>query len=734
MDHHIHPHSHFRSALSTPTHPTQSALTPPNPDNRHNFHPTLSQSNQRPSPGNNNSNCATISPQTSPYPTLGHQIIQSETVGQQQPISMASIPNSNQNHSPAYEWMVRNLHEITHRYRYLEALLQSKDAELNRHQGNEAYFRQQLGFSHQKYKIQEQNNEKLRGEVQSLKQVTQTHSQSVPKSQYDEVLLQNKKIAENNVKLNQQNEDLLNNVEQQKHRASELGSQNGKLFMESLVLEQEIIDLREQLRQQRQMQQQYGPDEHIERVKKLEANIVEEQEKVKCLEEKLSSAESRNNTQVKEVQDKLNKADAQILLLNNKLKDSSANIETFLAENQNLLQKMGSFECERKQQALEKEELKAKNEDVISTLQEKLGQNRVELQKKDEGFRKLLTKFEELKQKSESECNPIQHRLESESERQAKIITLELNNKIEVLNKNLDEQKAKSARKSKFIAALKNLIGQNEKNLKEASNSAKELKMQVDSLKLDKDYLNGQLSARIEEIKRLKLEFQSAMNQHEYDEEKLHKCIENLNNLNQQFEKELGEKSQKTEGLEEYVKELETSKDEHAKFISIKVKTEKSLVKLNKRREKELENLKVQEQSDKILISNLNETLLEKENEIKRLQERISEVDESLEKYKTESIENRRFSENILSGKTERSVVSYKESIKWLRRKLEGNRVGQIDRCEELERIGTQTRRPAETFGENFRVEDEVTCLSDEEQKSYESPAKKARRSGSVNE
>ncbi|CAL8128658.1 unnamed protein product [Orchesella dallaii] len=701
MDHHIHPHSRFRSAL--PTHQAQSTLTPPNPDNRHNFHPTLSQSNQQPSPASNNSNCATISPQTSPstYPTLGQQTIPLETVGPQQPISMASIPNSNPTHGRAHEWMVRNLHEITHRYRYLEAFLQSKDAEINRLQGNEAYFRQQLSFSHQKYKNQEQNNEKLRGKVQEV---------------------------------NQRNEELVNDVEQQKKRASELGSQNGKLFMESLVLEQEIVDLRNQLKQQRQIQQQYGPDEHIERVTKLEAIIVEEQEKVKCLEEKLSSAESRNNIQVKEVQDKLNKADAQILLLNDELKYSSANIETFLAENQNLLQKIGSFECERKQQALEKEELKAKNEEEISTLQEKLRQNKVELQKKDEDFRKLLTEFEELKQ--ESKCNPLQHQLESESGsvRQAKIITLQLNNQIEVLNKRLDEQKAKSARKSKFIAALKNLIGQNENNLKEASNSAKELKMQVDSLKLDKDHLSGQLSGRIEEIKRLKLELHSAVNQHEYDEEKLHKCIENLNNLNQQFEKELGEKSKKTKGLEEYVKELENSKDEHAKFISIKVKTEKSLVKLNRRREKKLENLKVQEQSDKILISNLNETLLEKENEVKRLQERISEVDESLEKYKKESIENRRFSENILSEKTERSVVSYKESIKWLRRKLEGNSVRQIDRCQELERIGTQTERPAETFRENFRVEGEVTCLSDEEEKSYESPAKKARRSGSVNE
>ncbi|CAL8128654.1 unnamed protein product [Orchesella dallaii] len=452
MDNHFHPHSRFRSVLSTTTHPTQSTVTPPNPDNRHNFHPTLSQSNQQPSPGNNNSNCATISPQASPstYPTLGQQTIPLATVGPQQPVSMAAIPNSNPTHGRAYEWMVRNLHEITHPYRYFEALLQ----ELNRLQGNEAYFTQQLDFSHQKYKAQEQDNEKLRGEVQSLKQVTQTHSQSVPKSQYDQVLQHNKKIATINGKLNQRNEELVNDVEQQKHRASELGNQNGKLFMESLVREQEIFDLRNQLKQQQQMQQQYGPDEHIERVKKLEAIIVEEQEKVKSLEEKLSSSESSNNIQVN--------PPSPFKPIEIAFIDIEGNIVRKMPENDIYLRKL-----------------------------------------------------------------------------------LKMNN-------------------TKTVTCVANFMQKKLAELRDANGTNEILRGEVFSL--------------------------------------------------------------------------------------------------------------------------------------------------------------------------ERSVESYKESINRLTRKLEGNRVGQIDRCEELERIGTQTRRPAETFGENFRVEDEVTCLSDEEKQSYKRPAKKARRSGSVND
>ncbi|CAL8128653.1 unnamed protein product [Orchesella dallaii] len=225
---------------------------------------------------------------------------------------MDSMPNSNENHGPAFEWMVRNLHETTHRYRYLEAVLQPKDAELNRLQENEDYFRQQLSFSRPKDKEQEQNIVKLRGEVQSLKHVTPNHSQSVPKSQNGEVLEQNKKIAENNVKLNQQNEELVTTWS-----SRNIVRQNWEVRME--------------------------------------------QEKGKSLEKKLSFVEKFHKTKLEQVQHDLSKTNDQILVLNNKLKASSENVDSYLIENQNLLKKIESYEAERKQHAIEQEQINAKN-------------------------------------------------------------------------------------------------------------------------------------------------------------------------------------------------------------------------------------------------------------------------------------------------------------------------------------------------------------------------------------
>ncbi|CAL8117273.1 unnamed protein product [Orchesella dallaii] len=254
MDQFIHTPSRLRPAISTPSAISQSRLTAPNPDNNHHIsQSTPSQLNhQEVSAGSNNSNCATISPPTSSFLTLEQQIIPSQATWQeqQQPNSMDSTPNSNVNHGPAFEWMVRNLQKA-------DALIQSKDAEINRFEGNEAYFKQELIFWDQKHKDHEQNSGKLRGE-------------------------QNQTIAENNVELIQQNEELVNNVEQQKHLELELESQNAKL----LSLRQDIVGLREQVKPKQRLTQQQN-SEHNENIKNLEMNIVVEQEKVKILEEKL---------------------------------------------------------------------------------------------------------------------------------------------------------------------------------------------------------------------------------------------------------------------------------------------------------------------------------------------------------------------------------------------------------------------------------------------------------------
>ncbi|CAL8128655.1 unnamed protein product [Orchesella dallaii] len=825
-----------------------------NLNNPHNSLQTPSQPRMKSGEVSTNSNFSVIAPPTPPVPVVPppshphtlqqqqHMILPLGMPGPQ--VSLTYQPSTKENHGAAYEWMVKNLHEAAQQILNLETEVRSRDLALNSLKGIEIYLRNELGSIQQNLTTQEQLNEKLRGEVQSLKNITESHSQSVPKANYDEVLGQNKKIAENNAKLNSQNEELTKEVEQQKRRASDLGKQNGTLFGDSLVLQQDIVNLKEQLKQQQQKEnkQKNKENEQNEKIKNLEAIIIEEQVKVKSLEEKLCCAKNHQETLVEQLEDKLSKTNAQILVLNDKLKTSSVNVDSFLVENQNLLKKIESFEAERKLYTNEKEQLNTKNSAEIQKLHENSRLLRTELQEKDECFIKLQSDFQELKSTSESECKRLHQQLDSESAcvSQANIVANEQDEKIKSLTQQFEELKAKSKRKSEFIAALKNLVAKTEKDLKKANVFTNELKEEMDKLKIDKNYFSSQLNLKIAEIKKLQSESHPQPTV-QVMENQLRKDIfyKNLMILNQQLNQQLEESSTllsarekelkqeklatalqkdminasdaKANELEEEVKALENKVENLDEIIN---KQENELQFLTRKLETQQFHLEVDQKQAQELQHNSqfaqNEALLEKVNEIRRLHETSTELKESLRKYKEESIENRKFIEKILAKKaqlkaearnlslprpfetieitcldiegniirkmpendihlrklltintkkinyiarflrgkltelqdTNEGVLSlrveintlkkhleeHKETINKLKRMLKENGMGHTDLCKELQRLRAEKGRLEKALNVQFTVEEEVICSSEDEE-SYESLAKKAKKS-----
>ncbi|CAL8128663.1 unnamed protein product [Orchesella dallaii] len=856
MDHHNVPPRIHPPLSPTPSSPTQTqpntvrrsaAVLLSNLNNPHNSLQTPSQPQRKSGEVSNNFNFSAIAPpKPPPHPSTLQQtqqmILPLGMPGHQ--VSLTYQPSTKENHGAAYEWMVKNLHEAAQQILNLETEVRSRDLALNSLKGIEIYLRNELGSIQQNLTTQEQLNEKLRGEVQSLKNVIESHSQSVPKANYDEVLEQNKKIAENNAKLNSQNEELTKEVEQQKRRASDLGTQNGTLFGESLVLQQDIVNLKEQLKQQQQKEnkQKNKENQQNEKIINLEANFVDEQGKVKSLQEKLSGAKNHHSTQVEQLEDKFSKANAQILVLNDKLKVSSENVDSFLLQNQNLLKKIESFEAERKLHASEKEQLNAKNSAEIQKLHENSRLLRTELQKKEECFNKLQIEFQELKSKSESECKRLQQQLDSESAcvRQANIVANEQDEKIKSLTQQFEELKAKSRRKSEFIAALKNLVAKTESDLKKANIFANELKEEMDKLKIDKNYFSSQLNFRIAEIKKLQSEshpqptVQAMENQLQNDifykkvmivNQQLNQQLEESSILLNAREKELKQEKlatalqkdmisasdAKAKELEEEVKALENKVENLDEIIN---KQEKELQFLTRKLETQQFHLEVEQKQTQEFQHNSqfaqNEALSEKENEIRRLHETSTELKESLRKYKEESIENRKFIEKILAKKaqlkaevrnlslprpfetieitcldnegnvirkmpendihlrklltintkkinyiarflrgkltelqdTNEGVLSlrveintlkkhleeHKKTINKWKRMLKENGMGHTDLCKELQRLRAEKGRLEEALNRQFTVEEEVICSSEDEE-SYESLAKKAKKS-----
>ncbi|CAL8128657.1 unnamed protein product [Orchesella dallaii] len=423
-------------------------------------------------------------------------------------------PNTKENFETTFQSLGKSLDEANQNNRQLYKLLQSKKSDLKTSEGNEMILRTELGSLQQKYKEKEQENINLRGDLQTLK----NRPESVPKTQYEEILKQKMVIAANNEKVSQQNEELLKKREEQQEQLLKLQDKNEILFGENEILREELDDMENQLKQQ--------SDTNQSDVRKLGVQLEAQKIKIRSFEETLSQAENVHRTEVQKLQAKVMELNANILDLNMKLGSSSEQANSLMEENVNLANKIESLKKERetlqkeidrtkaklkenqkRAERNEKEPITTKNKEVrkLNLVLDKLN---VTLENKNQSLSKLQGELEELKKKSESELENLKQQVKTESERarQANATVLEKYNAIEIWQKRYDEQNLKIQEKSKCIAGVRNLLTATEKEKNEANALANKLIMESSILKLDKVSLNDQLQFRLDENRKMQSE------------------------------------------------------------------------------------------------------------------------------------------------------------------------------------------------------------------------------------
>ncbi|CAL8128664.1 unnamed protein product [Orchesella dallaii] len=404
-------------------------------------------------------------------------------------------PNTKENFETTFQSLGKSLDEANQNNRHLHKLLQSKKSDLKTSEGNEMILRTELGSLQQKYKEKEQENTNLRGDLQTLK----NRPESVPKTQYEEILKQKKAIAAINEKVSQQNEDPLKKGEEKQEQLLKFQSRNEIHFGENEILREELDDLENQLKQQ--------SDTNQSEVKDLEERLETQKIKIRSFEEKLSQEENVHKTDVQQLQIKIIEMDAKILDLNMKLGSSSEQANSLMEENVNLANKKNSLKEERETLRKEKDWARAKlkenhnrvggnkkkpvtaSNEEVNRLNLVLDQLKITLENKKGSLTKLQSELEELKKNSESELENLKQQVKTESERarEANTTVLEKNNTIEIWKKRYDEQNVKIQEKSKCIAGVRNLLTAPEKEKNEANALANKLIMESSILKLDKE-------------------------------------------------------------------------------------------------------------------------------------------------------------------------------------------------------------------------------------------------------
>ncbi|CAL8128617.1 unnamed protein product [Orchesella dallaii] len=240
--------------------------------------------------------------------------------------------------------LLRKFNYIRQHNCYLEHLVKTKTTELNVFRENERHLKTQLGSLQQTNVSQVQEIQSLRQELQNLKNTT------VSKHQYDEVFAQNQIIGANNIKLCDDNDELVKETTQVRLEKAELLIKNEKLQQDHDEANQNLkneetkrIKVEKKLKDLTVTQ---APS--VVMLNEFKESVESYKVKISTLEKELTSLKEGNKSQVEQLEDELGGANAQIVQLNSQLQSSSEQFNFISDQSRELSAKVEQLNLENK--------------------------------------------------------------------------------------------------------------------------------------------------------------------------------------------------------------------------------------------------------------------------------------------------------------------------------------------------------------------------------------------------
>ncbi|CAL8076639.1 unnamed protein product [Orchesella dallaii] len=366
-----------------------------------------------------------------------------------------------------YTFLRQHFDHLTYHSCHVYSLLKSQENELASLRENKSSLTTELANLNQKCIDQHQEKLSLLAQIAKLKSTT------VPKDQYDEVVVQNRTIGGYNIQLNDRNDKL----KEQLKEVRLVKAEGGRLLQENRKLKNDVNELHEKLQNEKiktgEAETNCKKIEAIElklqeKINELQRRDESHQKKAKDLEEELSIMRDANKSEVQDWQNKLADADWQVIQantrstekiasLNDKSQKLEVKVEELNCENSRLLKKVLELEDEIKAFANATEEEKNNWELVVQTkrsselsttvqeqseelnkLKERLDEQNKTLQRKEYLVSKSKNEASKFKDNWMQNKNLVQHQQNQISELKLKITQLEKQAKEK--EKKIDEQ------------------------------------------------------------------------------------------------------------------------------------------------------------------------------------------------------------------------------------------------------------------------------------------------------
>ncbi|CAL8128636.1 unnamed protein product [Orchesella dallaii] len=488
-------------------------------------------------------------PAPTPAPLdLSHQDARQIVMVEQRIPGYATSASVTQNQGEAYQRLSASFQEVTEHNRFLAQKFHSKETELQASHEDVSYLRGELDKMQQQYRGVGQQLHNLKGELETLKEAT------ILKVNYDELVEQNKSLAESNRRSSHQNEELLaenksivesngrlshqnEGLLAEKEHYSVINAERLRLAEENGGLQENIANLNEKIASEiekekelerknedlsqnnkklsesnKELENNVGAfqlkvknlEEKLnESNKDLENNIEASQLKVKNLEEKVIGLKNCHKIEVEGLLDQFSKSSSQVILLNSKLRSSCDEVIALTKEKRNSTKKIEDLEDEKEKLRTEFNEKNSETEAEIGDLKDALIKKRSEILRAQTTIRKLNStkKTQENQPKLDADRKQLMQQLQTEKERvrDGKIVIQEKNAQILALTQISERQKVNITRKSEVNSSMRILLAKTEAGGKAAVAEAEKLKLKVDTLIQDKDHLSSELHSQQQE-------------------------------------------------------------------------------------------------------------------------------------------------------------------------------------------------------------------------------------------
>ncbi|CAL8128627.1 unnamed protein product [Orchesella dallaii] len=497
--------------------------------------------------------------------------------------------------------LLHDLNNVSQRNCDLESLVNTKDTELNVFRKNEKYLKMELGSLQQKLLSEEQQTQNLLKELENLSNTT------VSKDQYEEVIAQNKTIAENNMKLSDENKVLVTEANQ----VQLVKAEGGRLLIENKQLKEDLDEANKNLQnvesQRLEVQTRWRnltlELQLVENVKNSEISV--EKDKVNGLEEELTNLKEVNKSQVEHFQNELAGANALIIELNSQLKSSCEQYKLLSDQSYKLSMIM--------------EHLSSENESLAAKVSGLEDGNSVPQKLKDDTTSQTAPELV-------SECEKLKEELESEKKRSAEFneTVRKQSETMDKLNTRCQEGKQELERKSNIILALENLLEKAEYDLVQEKTLVSRQKSQVEELEVriyQAEQKNKELAMIIEGQEEQEDAKTIVINQHEVLIASLKTQILQLEQNVQ--EKNMTEKDKSIEGESNRVQVLSSQLQNH-ELDTAKLQRELDEEKAqNKEKQKEMDDLRE-------YLKEMDSEIIQHDYIVEQLQKEIKQRDDEI--------------------------------------------------------------------------------------------------------